>query len=559
MSRHVATTAVRTVAPAGTAVLAFLLLGLPVPPGVALLGLALAAVSIGSVGVRPRLGAEVPARAVLAAGVAVYAVRHGVPFVPLLLVGGLLPALVLAEPLVHRLARPWFEAANLPARPGPAATAVTGGAGWWVDSGAILLTGLATALAVPAWLVPVPAVIALGVTGWLVADGVRRWRTGHCGELAVLTDALRRLAPRFLLYFSAPPGSEYQVRMWLPHLRQLGEPFVVVMPERHNVAAIAATGVPAVVCPTFQSLDAVMVPSLRAAFYVNNGMRNAHCVRYTRLLHVQLYHGDSDKAVTASPLNQLYDRVFVAGQAAIDRFAAYGVEIPPHRFRIVGRPQVAGLAVADRPIHQVEAPVVLYAPTWVGAHQDSNYCSLPIAERIVRRLLERGCTVIVRPHPYSHRHRESAAVLNRIGQLLAADRAATGRAHRWGPAATTELSLFECMDRSDAMICDVSSVASEYLFTGKPFAITDMTGAGERFVTTFPVARAAYVLPGDSGPDQLDALLTELLQRDPLAARRAELRTYYLGEIPRERYAEEFLVAARECLDAVPDPARSRV
>jgi hypothetical protein len=52
-------------------------------------------------------------------------------------------------------------------------------------------------------------------------------------------------------------------------------------------------------------LDAVLAtPSLRTVFYVNNAARNAHSVRIGGLTHVQLYHGDSDKAVTASPLNQ---------------------------------------------------------------------------------------------------------------------------------------------------------------------------------------------------------------------------------------------------------------
>lgn len=565
MSRHVATAAVRIVAPAGLAALAFLTLALSPPPRPvpALIGLGLAAAALAAAaapaGGRPRLGVEVPARVLLAAGALAYAARQGIGVVPLAVAGGLLLGLLLAEPLLHRLARPWYEVANLPVAPGAAGTVVVGGLGWWINSAAILLTGLVAAAAGPGWLLPVPVVGAALVSGWLLVDGAWRWRTGHRAELAALTEPLARLAPRFLLYFSAPPGSEYQVRMWLPHLRQLGEPFLVVLPERDNAAPLAATGVPVVVYETFQAFDAVMVPSLRAAFYVNNGMKNAHCVRYTHLRHVQLYHGDSDKAVTASPLNQLFDQIFVAGQAAIDRFAAYGVEIPPHRFRIVGRPQVAGLALADRPIREVTAPVVLYAPTWVGAHTDSNYCSLPIAERIVAALLARGATVIMRPHPYSERDRASAAALRRVETMLATDQAATGRDHLWGPAACERLSLFACMDRSDAMVCDVSSVASEYLYTGKPFAITDMTGAGERFVETFPVARAAYVLPGDSGAAQLNDLLTELLERDRLAARRAELRTYYLGEIPSERYAERFLTAARQCLDTAPEQARSRV
>src|SRR5690606_25360489 len=182
-----------------------------------------------------------------------------------------------------------------------------------------------------------------------------------------------------------------------------------------------------------------------------------------QLTHVQLYHGDSDKAVTASPVNALYDRIFVAGRAAIDRFARYGVRIPAEKFRVVGRPQVASVRPAAGAIHDVAEPVVLYAPTWRGGHADTRHCSLPIGETIVRALLAQGATVILRPHPYLYRDRRSAATLRRLTDLLAAERHRTGRPHQVSTG-----SLVEDINASDAMICDVSAVASDYLASGKP-------------------------------------------------------------------------------------------
>ena len=91
-------------------------------------------------------------------------------------------------------------------------------------------------------------------------------------------------------------------------------------------------------------------------------MHNVHCVRYRQLTHVQLYHGD-DKAVIASPVNALYDRIFVAGRAAIDRFARYGAD--PRRSS-GGRPATVAPCARRQAIHDVAEPVVLYAPTWVG-------------------------------------------------------------------------------------------------------------------------------------------------------------------------------------------------
>jgi hypothetical protein len=535
MSRQAAVAAVRTAAPAVLAVAAFLLLGFSAAGwlGYAAVCLALAASWAGHrqpACPGPPLGTDRAARTLLAAAVLV---PVSGPTAAVVLAAPVLVGLPLAEPILRRLARPWFHTAHLSAaRPRTPAVLVTDGTAWLAHAAAVALAGVVAVLGWSGWLLLVPAGGVALLAGALAVDGARRWRTGHRAELAPLTRALTAHSPRFLLYFSAPPGSEYQARMWLPHLARIGEPFVVVLPERHNLPAVAAaTTAPVVVYDTFEALDAVMaVPGLRAAFYVNNGRDNAHCVRYARLTHVQLYHGDSDKAVTASPLNAMYDRIFVAGQAAVDRFAAHGVSIPPEKFRIVGRPQVAGLKVAEpEPV-----TTVLYAPTWVGAHADSNHCSLPIAERIIEQLRDRGLTVIFRPHPYSRRDPASAATLHRLAAR--------------GLAEPTGASLYECMNRAHAMICDVSSVASDFLYTGKPFAITDMRDEGDRFTASFPVARAAYVIRRDAG--NLGAVLDDLRDpdRDPLAATRREVRGHYLGDFPPDRYAEAFLTAARDCL-----------
>jgi hypothetical protein len=195
-------------------------------------------------------------------------------------------------------------------------------------------------------------------------------------------------------------------------------------------------------------------------------------------------------------------------------------------------------------VSEAVPPTVLYAPTWKGHYADTDFCSLPVAADLVTRLVARGATVILRPHPFSRKHAESAAQLARAEEILAADAAASGRQHLYGEAASADVALFECFDRSDAMICDVSSVASDYLFSGKPFAVTDMTTAGDGdFAEIFPLARAAYVL--HPGGHDTDRVLELLLGEDPLSGARGEARRYYLGDFPAEGYAEGFLAAAR--------------
>jgi hypothetical protein len=515
-------------------------------PWLATTGLALLAGWLA--GHRPALGAGVPARVLLAAGVLVqwtHAVA-GVPW-PLAVAGVLLPGLLLGEDLLYRAARPVHLAANLrPTAPALGRLADDGTA-WLVNSGAIALAGLFAALRWPVWTLLVPVVAAAALSAVLLADAWRRRRTGHRDELARLRAAVVAHQPRFLLYFAAPAGSEYQARMWLPYLQRIGTPFVVVLAESHHLPVIArATPAPVVVYRTIPALEAVITPELRAAFYVNNGMKNAHCVRFSQLTHVQLYHGYSDKPVSVNPIATIFDRIYVPGQAIIDQFAASGAEIPKERFRIVGRPQAEALEVATGHIGDVEDTVVLYAPTWAGEYADSNHCSLPIAERIVSQLLERGATVIVRPHPYTKRDQRSVWLLGRVEQLLARDRAATGRHHLFGRAATSDLTLTDCMNRAHALICDVSSVGSQFLYSDKPFAITDMVTDDTSFAGSLPLGRAAYPIRRDAG--NLTEVLADLLERDPRATARRELRGYFLGDFPPAEYVAGFLAEARRCV-----------
>ncbi|WP_327031978.1 CDP-glycerol glycerophosphotransferase family protein [Micromonospora ureilytica] len=408
--------------------------------------------------------------------------------------------------------------------------------------GLLAALALAAALALPAGVALAASLLVGAGAGAVALDLARRRFRPRAGGGSVAA-ALRRYQPEFLLYFSAPPGSEYQVTMWLPYLERIGRPFLVVLREPEFLAPIAAaTDAPVVYCPTLGALDEALVPSLRAAFYVNHGAKNSHCVRFTQLTHIQLHHGDSDKAPSANPVSGIFDRIFVAGQAAIDRYGRAGVQIPADKFVVVGRPQVESIEVRPEPARGLTHPTVLYTPTWTGHHADADYCSLPVAEELLHRLLERGATVILRAHPYTGQNPASARQLGRLTELLVADRARTGRQHVVG-AAARELSLTECVNSSDALVSDVSGVISDFLYSGKPYAVTDMGDEGDRFVERFPLAGSGYVLRRDMS--NVDEVLTALLDTDPLAEARWATRRRYLGDFPAESYAEVFLSAAR--------------
>lgn len=403
---------------------------------------------------------------------------------------------------------------------------------------------LAALLEVPGpWSLTIVAVPLLGAVV-TVADALVRRRDSRLRRDA-LRDELEAHAPRFAVYWDVATGPGYQLGMWLPYLDRIGEPYVVVL---RTVASFDVTvqmggSAPVIVARSLTDLENIVVPSLQAVFYVNNAARNTHMVRYSELTHVQLLHGDSDKAPSFNPVTAMYDLVFVAGNAGIERYHAHGVHIEASKFRVVGRPQVEGVARREGAVPRGRRLHVLYAPTWQGYREDSNYSSLGKAEAIVELLLARDVSVTFRPHPFSYDDPASRAVIDKVRARLESDAALSGRAHVTGDAAEKDATIVECFNAADAMVADVSSVVPDFLYSGKPFATTCRVADIDEFIADFPLARASYVLDADvsNGAEVLDMMLGD----DPLAATRAALRTHYLGDFPEDAYAETFVRAAR--------------
>ncbi|MEU9156334.1 hypothetical protein AB0D59_38755 [Streptomyces sp. NPDC048417] len=93
-----------------------------------------------------------------------------------------------------------------------------------------------------------------------------------------------------------------------------------------------------------------------------------------------------------------------------------------------------------------------------------------------------------------------------------------------------EPRLYDCFNVSDAMVSDISSVVSDFIASGKPYAVTDSAEVGaEEFKRANTAVRAAVIL--SNGAKELDALLDAVRDpsADPLAVDRDELKRYLLG------------------------------
>ncbi|MEU8704782.1 hypothetical protein [Streptomyces sp. NPDC048565] len=113
----------------------------------------------------------------------------------------------------------------------------------------------------------------------------------------------------------------------------------------------------------------------------------------------------------------------------------------------------------------------------------------------------------------------------------------------------SEPKLYDCFNQSDAMVSDISSVVSDFIASGKPYAVTDSAELGEEeFKRQNTAVRAAVILPNSA--EGIDELLRAVADpaADPLAEDRHELKSYLLG--PDEPTSMEQFNAAVRALAA---------
>ena len=371
-----------------------------------------------------------------------------------------------------------------------------------------------------------------------------------------LPDVLVSISPEFVVYFGAKTGIDYQLGMWLEYFEEMNKPFIIVTRNIVMMREIwPRTTAPVIYRRTLRSLEEVITPSLKVAFYVNNAGNNSHFIERRDLKHVWLNHGDSEKPACYNPVHNIYDYIFSAGQAGVDRYARHGVSIPAEKFKIVGRPQIREVLRQSHQQERGRSQTVLYAPTWRGPYKDTEVYSLRRGEEIVSALLQRGCTVVFRAHILNYQFPDDVKTINRICRLLRKNAAKTGRDHQWGRKAEKQMSIVDCFNSSDAMISDVSAVVSDYLQSEKPFAVVSMKKTPAELESELPAAAAGYILKEDQS--NLPEVLDQLLGEDSKSELRTEIRNYYLGEFDQAQYSNQFRLACEGLIDDVEDPVKS--
>jgi hypothetical protein len=190
-----------------------------------------------------------------------------------------------------------------------------------------------------------------------------------------LLKALRAYAPEVVVYFSGPPTTTYQLNVWLETIDRISRPTLIIIRERQHLEELLPTTRPIVVLPRAQDVEDFQLASMRVALYPTTVIRNNHMIRLPGIRHIFINHGDGDKAVTYSPLHRVFDEIWVAGQAAVDRYLTRGEGVRTDQLVKVGRPQ---LGYIRRGTGRVPGALVtvLYAPTWEGNFVGVDYSSV---------------------------------------------------------------------------------------------------------------------------------------------------------------------------------------
>lgn len=368
------------------------------------------------------------------------------------------------------------------------------------------------------------------------------------------------------LYFADGLPKLYQLTQWLPVFEAQRDLRTIVVVRQVEVfqALQQRTSMPVLLVPTYEHLMAMYDRAdFHAVVYVNNGWTNFQSLAYQQAVHIHVNHGESDKICMVSNQAKAYDRVFVAGEAAVRRHRAALAWFDESHLVRVGRPQL-DLDVAV-PMPAQVGPTITYAPTWEGEDEANNYTSLdPYGIRVIEAALEQpGARVVYKPHPRVAES-ETPAVRRAHRQILARMERAMREQPDRGHQVLMAADMLGVIRGTDLLIADVSSVTLDHLYLrpDAPIVLCDRRSDRVRLLADAPLASAVHIVDAASIAT-LPTDLTVLLAHDAQREERHRMRDHYFDGLAPGESTARFWTAVRAQIDghdrALGDLSRTRV
>ena len=345
------------------------------------------------------------------------------------------------------------------------------------------------------------------------------------------------------LYFSEGVPKLYQLTQWLPVFEASTDVTTIVVVRQIDAfnALRDATSLRVLLVPRYEDLMALYDRAdFRAVIYVNNGWTNFQSLSFQQAVHIHVNHGESDKICMVSNQAKAYDKVFVAGEAAVRRHAAAIAWFDTTHLITVGRPQL-DLPVSS-PLSEFDGPTITYAPTWEGEDDANNYTSVDLyGPRIIEAALAQpGARVIYKPHPMVLSSNDPGVKAGHQ-QVMAALAQAVKADPTRGHAAMPQANILGILQSTDLLIADVSSVTLDHLYLrpAAPIVLCDRRSNREQLVSDAPIAAVVPVVDQDS-IESLSTTIANLLESDPNHDARTSLRNHYFDTLEPGQSTERF-------------------
>ncbi|MCP1659293.1 CDP-glycerol glycerophosphotransferase family protein [Neisseria perflava] len=331
-------------------------------------------------------------------------------------------------------------------------------------------------------------------------------------------------------------GSSH-LKLWLPEFLRSGEDFLVLTRnlELFNWLRETYPYVDAFYAKGLTDIEKVLntQDTIKAIYYLSNTGNVIHTIRFNQYKHIFLGHGDSDKSASAHKFFRVYDQIWVAGQAHIDRFKNAGFNISNVEFVKVGRPNLRGILVNnEQDWRERQAPRILYLPTWEGVYEEGNYASVGFAADLLAELYQRfGILISTKFHPSTG---------NRLTELKTLEQMVKTRFEEFGEdsiyVADKMVPVNELLVNVNIFICDISAVVSECIAANGPiFVHIPQDRVIEISQSDMTYEDYAYTF---SNIEELCTQLAEVLAgNDPKASQRA-LAMDYLMSVEQTRHNE---------------------
>ena len=329
-------------------------------------------------------------------------------------------------------------------------------------------------------------------------------------------------------FFADTPSKIYQIAQWLPVFEKAPAHLRPIIVTRHAATTEELQKITTLTVIHARTYDLLMqlleLSHFKALIYVNNSYQNFQTLAYQRAVHIHVNHGESDKISMVSNQSKAYDKVFVAGAAAKDRYLSAVAWVDEKKLIPIGRPQLD--LETTLLLERSSFKTITYAPTWEGEDEANNYTSMDCygIAIIDAALKQKNCRVIYKPHP---------RILDSKDPLInSAHKYITQQLSRGEHEIHLTGDVLSVLKDTDLLISDISSVTLDYLYLRPSGAIflTDRRSDRELLVADSPVVKAAYIIDS-STVAALAQSIEKVLERDELFENRQEVCRYYFGGI----------------------------